>query len=58
MQLTSQESRLLYLTKRHGPQDITTVTLKRAADRLIDWQLAKYNGASRLEYVSTETLEG
>ena len=51
MQLTPQESRLLYLTKRHGPQDITTVTLKRAADRLIDWQLAKYNGASRLEYV-------
>lgn len=58
MQLTEYEKRLLHLIKRHGPQDIpkTAPALVMAACKLIDWQLASYNGAGRLEVSNKESM--
>ena len=52
--LSPHEKRVLYLCKRHGPQDIpkNQVTLAKVADKLVREGLARFNSAGRLEYIA------
>ena len=53
----SQEYRLTQILRLNGPQVIDSTTLKRTADKLIDWQLARYNVAGLLELITTQPEE-
>ena len=53
----SQEYRLLKILGQNGPQVIDSTTLKRAAGKLIDWQLARFNGAGLLELIPANKKE-
>ena len=57
MYLNPYEIRLTQILRQNGPQVIDSTTLKRAAGKLIDWQLAKYNGAGLLELTPTNKKE-
>ena len=58
--LSPHEKRVLYLCKRHGPQDIdkNQGTLAKVAGKLVKEGLARFNCAGRLEYIATEAPAG
>ena len=58
MHLNPYEIRLTQILRVNGPQVIDSTTLKRTADKLIDWQLARFNGAALLELITTTREEG
>lgn len=57
MHLNPHEIRLTQILRVNGPQVIDSTTLKRAAGKLIDWQIARFNGAGLLELIPANKKE-